>query len=248
MEQDYYQLLFDVLKYYNRTTPETIKTLRQNQIFVFGTNREGTQKGGAAGLAASRFHAAKGVKEGPTGFAYALPTRGYSLSELAKAVGRFEKYARDNTDKIFLVTAVGCGHAGFKVEQVAPLFLGCIALINVMLPVSFVNCYRAICIQKLKIKISMSQEPNKEDINSILECYDSSVHGVVRYLFDHNISFNICGGFVITDSNENVLAEAELGIESEKIVFFPFSENDQSIFIEHGYLVLTPESYLLRKN
>lgn len=52
MEAAYYNLLYDVLKGYDHCTPSKIVSLRNNQIFVFGTNKYGSQKHGAAGLAA----------------------------------------------------------------------------------------------------------------------------------------------------------------------------------------------------
>ena len=61
MEDSYYKLLNDVLLGYKRNTPAKITTLRNNQIFVFGTDTNGSQKHGAAGLAAKCFGAKVGA-------------------------------------------------------------------------------------------------------------------------------------------------------------------------------------------
>lgn len=52
MEEAYYKLLYDILCGYDRTTPKNIVNLRNNQIFVFGTDVQGSQIHGAAGIAA----------------------------------------------------------------------------------------------------------------------------------------------------------------------------------------------------
>jgi len=42
-----------------------------------------------------------------------------------------------------------------------------------------------------------------------------------------------------------VCAEAELGIESEKIVFMPFSDSDKQRFIASGYKVMTGKDFII---
>ena len=79
----YYKLLYDVLRAYNRCTPSKVLRLRHKQIFVFGTDTNGSQRYGAAGLAAKNFGAQIGVRNGRTGDSYALPTMGCTLEELA---------------------------------------------------------------------------------------------------------------------------------------------------------------------
>jgi hypothetical protein len=139
--------LNESLQSYDRLTPNHIYNLRPNQIFVFGTDKWGTQKYGAAGLASKRFGAQVGISEGPTGMCYALPTKGFSETELSLAVERFEQYVKSNTQYTFLVTAIGCGHAGFDIENVANMFKGMISFANVMLPPQFINVYREECLK-----------------------------------------------------------------------------------------------------
>lgn len=60
---------------YNREyTPERISKLRENEIFVFGSNLAGSHGGGTARLAYSRFGAVWGQGVGLQGRSYAIPT------------------------------------------------------------------------------------------------------------------------------------------------------------------------------
>ena len=245
METAYYNLLYDVLKGYDRCTPSKIVSLKNNQIFVFGTNKYGSQKHGAAGLAAKSFGAQIGITNGLTGMCYALPTMGFDIHILGKAILQFEQFARNNRDKTFLVTPIGCGHAGFNVEDVAPFFKGCIALKNVMLPEQFIRFFRLECIDKLGLRNAASDQ--KEPENDIFSLYDNSVHHVIEYLQLHSIPFSPDGGYTLLDSDGNVIAEAELGIESEKVVFNPFNSQSEIAFKNNGYKICSPEEYLNSK-
>jgi len=116
---------------------ENITELKENEVFVFGSNIEGAHGGGAALFAYTHFGAEWGVGEGLTGQCYALPTmEGYK--SLKKAVRNFIACAKANPDKKFLVTPVGCGIAGYSVDQVAPLFKDAACMANVYLPEMFI--------------------------------------------------------------------------------------------------------------
>lgn len=96
-------------------------------IFVFGSNRSGIHGAGAARYAAVHKGAEYGVGEGPTGSAYALPTKGFNithitLEEVNIHVDRFIAYARENDHLEFQVTQIGCGLGGFTREEIAPMF------------------------------------------------------------------------------------------------------------------------------
>ena len=103
---------------------------------MFGSNIHGMHMGGAARVALERFGAVWGVGEGLQGQSYALPTM-EGIDDLAKAVDRFIIFARHHPELRFLVTAVGCGIAGYTPEQVSPFFKPAIDLQNVYLPQSF---------------------------------------------------------------------------------------------------------------
>lgn len=118
-------------------TPENITSLEPHQVFVFGSNLEGQHIGGAARLAHERFGAVWGQGEGLQGQSYALPTMGLSLAEIKSHVDVFERCAKEHPELEFLVTKVGCGIAGFKERDIAPLFGFSVYTHNVTLPKSF---------------------------------------------------------------------------------------------------------------
>jgi len=125
-----------------RYTPENIMGLAPNEIFVFGSNLAGIHGAGAARLAFDRFGAVWGNGIGHQGKSYALPTKDKDidtlpLSEIKKYVDQFLEYAEDHPEFTFLVTKVGCGLAGWNVEDIAPLFSE--VSTNVVLPRDFYN-------------------------------------------------------------------------------------------------------------
>lgn len=110
-----------------RTTPENVTDLADNEIFVFGSNTAGRHGRGAALLAYREFGAEYGVGAGRTGQCYAFPTLDDNLCQLphdalARESQWFYKAACRNEDKIFLVTKVGCGLAGFSEDYMKQFF------------------------------------------------------------------------------------------------------------------------------
>ncbi len=120
-----------------RVAPDFIKTLADNEIFVFGSNVRGQHSGGAALFAKEHFGAEEGKAEGPQGRSYAIPTHGNSFGELKEAVGRFTKYAVLHPQCKFMLSAVGCGAAGYTVKEIAPLFRQAYSFGNVYVPEAF---------------------------------------------------------------------------------------------------------------
>lgn len=57
-----------------RFTPENISELKENEVFVFGSNKNGNHAGGAARIAVEKFGAVMGQAEGLQGQSYAIPT------------------------------------------------------------------------------------------------------------------------------------------------------------------------------
>lgn len=120
----------------NRITPKNIQTLRDNEVFVFGSNADGLHYGGAARLAHDKFGAVMGQGNGIQGKSYAINSMS-GLEALKSATESFIEYARLSPEKVFLVTEIGCGIAGYKPEQIAPLFKEAIEIDNIHLPESF---------------------------------------------------------------------------------------------------------------
>ena len=117
-------------------TPSQVNTLAEGEIFVFGSNIHGAHMGGAARVAMEKFGAIWGIGEGLQGRSYAIPTM-EGLENLAPAVQRFTAFARQHQELRFFVTAIGCGIAGYRPEQIAPLFQDAAHLPNVYLPLPF---------------------------------------------------------------------------------------------------------------
>ena len=124
-------------EYYSpRVTPPVVRHLEENEIFVFGSNANGYHGGGAAAVAMHNFGAVWGQGEGLQGKSYAIPTM-EGHEKLKDAVDRFTDFAEQHQELRFLVTAIGCGSAGYSPGEIAPLFKGCIYLENVALPTEF---------------------------------------------------------------------------------------------------------------
>ena len=125
---------------YNREfTPERITELKENEIFVFGSNLAGSHGGGAALLAHRRFGAIWGQGVGLQGQSYGIPTMHGGVSAIKPYVDEFISFAKSHTALKFLVTKVGCGIAGFTTEEIAPLFAEAINVENIILPKEFVK-------------------------------------------------------------------------------------------------------------
>ena len=128
---------------YNREfTPDRITTLKDNEIFVFGSNLAGAHGGGAAWLAYQRFGAIWGQGVGLQGKSYAIPTMQGGVETIKPYVDEFIGFARQHPELRFLVTRIGCGIAGFEPEEIAPLFADAIDMENVILPADFVSQFR----------------------------------------------------------------------------------------------------------
>ncbi len=122
-----------------RITPEHITELQPNEIFVFGSNLEGAHGGGAAATAYRHFGAIWGQGAGLQGNSYGIPTMHGGVEAIRPYVEEFIAFARSHPELHFLVTRVGCGIAGFRDEEIAPLFAEAANLENVWLPSSFLQ-------------------------------------------------------------------------------------------------------------
>ena len=117
-----------------------IKNLPEDTIFVFGSNLAGTHQGGAAKTAHLHFGAMKGVGRGWSGQSFAIPTMNehlqqMPLSQIQHYIDDFKIYTKNHPKMKYFITSVGCGVAGYKVEEIAPMFKGISR--NVIFPVSF---------------------------------------------------------------------------------------------------------------
>lgn len=122
-----------------RITPDFITDLKENEIFVFGSNLEGAHGGGAAKAAHEKFGAIWGQGTGLQGQSYGIPTMHGGVEEIQPFVEEFIDFAAEHPELTFLVTRVGCGIAGFHDTEMAPLFARAGEVENIYLPESFWN-------------------------------------------------------------------------------------------------------------
>ena len=122
-----------------RYTPDFITELKNDEIFVFGSNLEGMHGGGAAYIAYEKFGAIWGQGVGLQGQSYGIQTMHGGVNEIKPYIDEFIDFAKSHKELKFLVTRIGCGIAGFRDEEMAPLFKDAIDVENITLPKSFVN-------------------------------------------------------------------------------------------------------------
>ena len=102
-----------------------IQSLQPNQIFVYGSNTAGRHGAGAAKQALQ--FGAKYGRDGLCGQTYGISTKDDNLnvlplSRIRDHVAEFLYEAEERPHLEFLVTRIGCGLAGYKDEQIAPMF------------------------------------------------------------------------------------------------------------------------------
>lgn len=118
-------------------TPERITELKPNEIFVFGSNLAGMHGGGAARIAMNKFGAIWGQGVGLQGQSYAIPTMQGGVETIKPYVDEFISFAKAHPEYVFLVTKIGCGIAGFSIDEIAPLFTDAKKVKNIVLPEEF---------------------------------------------------------------------------------------------------------------
>ncbi len=96
-------------------------------VFVFGSNEAGVHGAGAAKFAYEKQGARWGKSYGHHGDSFAIPTKDeyietMPVDRIRQYVEGFLAYAKGHRKLKFKVTAIGCGLAGLKHEQIAPMF------------------------------------------------------------------------------------------------------------------------------
>jgi len=118
----------------------TLPMALEDWVLVFGSNLAGRHGWGAAKVAMQQFKAERGVGRGRQGQCYGIPTKdgrpvpgnawpdltdpaqSLSLTVVTQFIGEFIAYAAAHPELRFFVTRIGCGLAGFKDKEIAPLF------------------------------------------------------------------------------------------------------------------------------
>ena len=98
-------------------------------IYVFGSNTKGVHGAGSALIARQLFDAAPGKATGLQGRSYAIVTkvlsmglRSVSLEDIQTQILNFYMFAAWDLGLDFYVDRIGCGLAGYKYEEIKPLF------------------------------------------------------------------------------------------------------------------------------
>jgi hypothetical protein len=141
----------------NRIIQDKITELKDNEVFVFGSNTAGRHGKGAAKQALT-WGAIWGQGDGLQGRTYGIPTkdskiRTLPINQIKPFVDKFIQFAKEHPTMIFLVSEVGCGLAGYKPKDIAPLFKEAEKLENVKMSERFwhkiINNYGNIRSEKL---------------------------------------------------------------------------------------------------
>lgn len=155
-----------------------ITELKDNEIFVFGSNEAGIHGAGAARQAWNDFGAMEGIGAGLEGQSYAIPTKDKNiqtlpLSRIEFHVKVFFATAQDHPDTTFLVTAIGCGLAGYQPSDIAPMFKG--APSNVVLPDEFKEFLVSDTVTLIIERVAMDADPKNFSPKSGIQSYTMTI-------------------------------------------------------------------------
>lgn len=101
--------------------------IRDNEIFVFGSNKAGKHGLGTALMARMKYGAQMGQGYGLSGNSFAVPVKDEALKllpleEIAGYVQIFLDFAKSNFNKRFFVTPLGTALGEYHAADIAPLF------------------------------------------------------------------------------------------------------------------------------
>ena len=210
-------------------TPEKITSLKENEIFVFGSNLNGNHAGGAAYLAVEKFGAQMGNPEGIQGQSYAIPTLDrnmdrINLTDLEQSICRFYQYAEENPGKVFYMTKIGCGIAGYELSDIATV-VNCRNIPdNVIIPEEFTHIpgYKGFD-ENMQCRGFQYQEGNTYHEEGNIEACQSGFHfckyplDIFKYYSPAKNRFCNVEGFgkVSNDAGDTKVAVSDLKVKAE---------------------------------
>lgn len=103
------------------TTPDAITKLKENEVFVFGSNAIGAHGAGAAKAAKELFGAVEGIGMGLAGQSFAIDTMGRK-DRIREGADVLRDTAKRLPAITFYLTKIGCGIAGYNEDEMKPLF------------------------------------------------------------------------------------------------------------------------------
>ena len=174
----------------SKAIPETIKSenlvkgVTPKEVFVFGSNLAGRHGKGAALDAVNDYGAIYGQGEGLQGKSYGLPTKDANLktlplADIKKNADKFLDFANKNPDTKFNLTAVGTGLAGYKPEDIAPMFRD--APKNVIIPEKFKSFSTPETIKSGNLVKNVGNEKTGLPITHILQSADKKALAKASY-------------------------------------------------------------------
>ena len=234
--------------YNRRYTPEKIEELAINEIFVFGSNLDGMHGGGAARVACKHFGAVWGQGTGLQGQSYAIPTMQGGPKTIEPYVEEFISFAKEHRELDFLVTRIGCGIAGFKDEEIAPLFSDALEEKNIILPKKFVEII-AKEKEKDKKKESETKVVNNAYMNKVL---GSMIGGAAGDALGYAVEFMSYGQIINKYGNKGITryelnkdGVAEISDDTQMTLF---TANGMLFchtrYATHGILGASPADYI----
>lgn len=121
-----------------------IESLKPNQVFVFGSNADGLHIGGAARQAYDHFGAIWGQAGGMQGQSYGIITLDENMQKvpldyIGRQLQALNLQAKAMPKKEFLLTLIGCGIAGFSIEEIKSESIKIDWNDNVVVPDEFKN-------------------------------------------------------------------------------------------------------------
>lgn len=197
-------------------TPDNIKSLEANGVFVFGSNLAGAHGGGAARVARERFGAVWGQGVGLQGQSYAIPTMQGGVETIKPYVDQFIAFAEAHPELKFYVTRIGCGIAGFTVAEIAPLFLEASGKPNIVLPRDFLEAMDSSHPEQVSTEVTWNSRRDFLDeyqvLKAALRC-DPGAYGRIKELrckeYRNTIDIVNQGWYVTENGDKVVLGDDE---------------------------------------
>ena len=218
-----------------QNTPNAIASLKSDEVFVFGSNLKGSHGGGAARVAVDKFGAIWGQGVGLQGKSYAIPTMHGGVEAIKPFVDQFIAFAMEHKELFFYVTRIGCGIAGFKDDEMAPLFKEALAIDNICLPESFAKILERQYLNKRQelfpalsrtASVRLYQQGQVRTLADIAKTLNSR---------NHYSDFQV----FMKDFDETIKSYVERGTVGSEIceaIGHLIRENKATLFLTDGYL------------
>lgn len=116
----------------NMFTPDNIDNLKNNEVFVFGSNWWWLHFGWAAKIALEKFGAIIWQSEWIQWQSYWINTMDWK-EVIKEQLDRFVEYAKENKDKVFYLTRIWCWIAWYTDQEIIELLPSNLP-INIILP------------------------------------------------------------------------------------------------------------------